>query len=241
LPPDSRGLPSAIYPHTFDRGDLTMTTMSPAAPVATRTIGLKHVALAVFVFMTLFVLYGRDLQLLDAGSELRQRYVGVPWWMLAHGIFGALALFLAPFQFSTRLRQRYTRVHRITGRIYIAGAMIAAVAAVPVVVTLGPPTLVMAATIQSAAWIVTTAVALYCIRTGRIQQHREWMMRSYAFAVVFLVTRVILAIPAIQELGEVGLVSVVWSTIALALFLPSFLIALQSTLASKSMARAAAR
>jgi uncharacterized membrane protein YdcZ (DUF606 family) len=71
-----------------------MTTLSPAAPVATRTIGLKHVALAVFVFMTLFVLYGRDLQLLDAGSDLRQRYAPVPWWMLAHGIFGALALFL---------------------------------------------------------------------------------------------------------------------------------------------------
>jgi uncharacterized membrane protein YozB (DUF420 family) len=129
----------------------------------------------------------------------------------------------------------------MTGRTYIAGALIAAIAAVPVVVTLGPPTLVMAATIQSAAWIATTAVALYCIRTGRIQQHREWMMRSYAFAVVFLVTRVILAIPAIQELGEVGLVSVVWSTIALALFLPSFLIALQATLASRSVARSAAR
>jgi uncharacterized membrane protein YozB (DUF420 family) len=91
----------------------------------------------------------------------------------------------------------------------------------------------MAAVVQSTAWMLTTGAALYCIRTGRVQQHREWMIRSYPFAAVFVIARIIMAIPAVQNLGQVGLVSVVWSCIALALFLPSFALALQASLASR--------
>lgn len=46
-------------------------------------------------------------------------------------------------------------------------------------IRLPKPTLLPASTIQATGWIITTATALYCVRTGRIQQHREWMMRSY--------------------------------------------------------------
>jgi hypothetical protein len=74
-----------------------------------------------------------------------------------------------------------------------------------------------------------------------MQQHREWMIRSYPFAAVFVIARIIMAIPAVQKLGEVGLVSVVWSCISLALFLPSFVIALQGTLASHRVSIARTR
>ena len=207
------------------------------ASTSPSSIQAKHFAFGLFVLMTVFVLYQRDLQLLDPHSFLRQRYAAVPWWMLAHGVCGAVALFLAPFQFSGRLRQRHIRVHRIMGRLYVAGALIAAIASVPVALTLGPPELVMAAVVQSLGWLLTTGTALYCVRTGRIQQHREWMMRSYPFAMVFVVARVILAIPAVERLGLMGLISVVWSTIAVAAFLPSFLIALRAALASRPVSR----
>lgn len=201
----------------------------------------KRLGFGVFVLMAIFVLFQRDLQLLNSHSFLRQRYAAVPWWILAHGLAGAFALILAPFQFSSRLRQRHIRVHRIMGRLYVAGALIASVASVPVALTLGPPELVMAAVIQSLGWVLTIGVALYCVRTGRIQQHREWMMRSYPFAMVFVVARVILAIPAVERMGLVGLVSVVWSVIAIAAFLPSFLIALRGSLASRAVSRVPAR
>lgn len=218
-----------------------MTTIAPAARAAAPSLQLKHIAFALFALMAAFVLYGRDLQLLDADSLLRQRYAAVPWWMLAHGIFGALALLIAPFQFSSRLRQRHIRVHRIMGHLYVFGVLVAAPAAIPVAVILGPPELIMAAAMQSAGWILTTAAALYCIRTGRMQQHREWMIRSYPFAAVFVVARVIMAFPAIQNLGDTGLISVVWSCIAVALFLPSFIIALQASLASRKVPTARTR
>jgi hypothetical protein len=204
-----------------------------AIPVQSRSIQLKHVAFIVLALLGLLVLYQRELQLLDAGSFLRRRYVGISWLIVVHGVFGALALFIAPFQFSSRLRQRHIRVHRFMGRLYIFGVAVAAPVSIPVAVILGPSVLVMAATTQAVGWIATTATAFYCVRTGRIQQHREWMMRSYPFAVVFIVVRAILAIPAIERMGEVGFVSVVWSVIAAACFLPSFLIAWNVVLVAK--------
>jgi hypothetical protein len=71
---------------------------------------------------------------------------------------------------------------------------------------------------------LTTAVALYAIRGGDIRQHQEWMIRSYPFAMVFVMARAVLAIPSVRALGEVGFVSVVWSMIAAACFIPSFVI-----------------
>lgn len=168
-----------------------------------------------------------------AGRGEEERYAGIGWSMVLHGVSGALALFIAPFQFSSRLRQRHIRVHRFMGRVYVFCVAVAAPLSIPVAVILGPSVLVMAATTQALGWIVTTATALFCVRTGRIQQHREWMMRSYPFAVVFIVVRAILAIPAIERMGEVGFVSVVWSVIATACFLPSFLIAWNDVLAAK--------
>src|SRR4029079_7338163 len=215
------------------RGTLAMTSIGLLVRASTPRVQLKHIACVVFAIMVAFVVYGRDLQLLDPGSELRQRYAGVPWWMLAHGLSGALALFVAPFQFSKRLRQRNIKLHRLMGRLYVGGMLVAAPAAIPVAFILGPPELFMAAVVQSTAWMLTTGVALYCIRTGRMQQHREWMIRSYPFAAVFVIARIIMAIPAVQNLGQVGLISVVWSCIAIALFLPSFALALQASLASR--------
>jgi hypothetical protein len=110
------------------------------------------------------------------------------------------------------------------GRLYVAGAFISAPLAVPVAVILGPPSLVMAATIQSAGWLLTTAIALYAVRRGDIRQHQEWMIRSYPFAMVFVLARAVLAVPAVSKMGEVAFVSVVWSLIALACFVPSLVI-----------------
>jgi uncharacterized membrane protein len=184
----------------------------------------KHVFFAVFGLMTLFVFYLYETPFLDSRSPVWQRVEPVKWLLLPHGVAGAIALLLAPFQFSARLRRRSLRLHRILGRLYVAGVAVSAPLAIPVAIILGPPSLVMAAVIQSCGWLLTTAIALYCIRTGDIRQHQEWMIRSYPFAMVFVIARAILAVPAVRAMGEVGFVSVVWSLIAAACFVPSLVI-----------------
>jgi uncharacterized membrane protein len=210
-----------------------MAAIAPESVTRRNSFQAKHAVWVVFGLMSLFVLLTRDRTLLDSHSFLRQRYAAIPWLMLAHGIPGALALFLGLFQFSSRLRQRYPKVHRVMGRIYVGCVAISAPVAIAVGISLPIMTLLMANVIQGLGWLTTTATALYCVRTGRIQQHREWMMRSYPFAMVFVVVRAILAIPAIARMGEVGIATVVWSVIATACFLPSFVIAWQALAASQ--------
>ncbi len=193
----------------------------------------KYALLLVFSLMTLYVLLTRERTLLDAQSFLRQRYATIPWLMWAHGLPGAVALFLGIFQFSNRLRQRYLPLHRVLGRIYVGSVAISAPVAVAVSLRLAVPTLGMASAIQAAGWLLTTVTALYCVRTGRIQQHREWMMRSYPFAMVFIVVRAVNAIPVVERMGLVGIETVVWSVIATACCLPSFVIAWQALAASR--------
>ncbi|MFL6207696.1 MAG: DUF2306 domain-containing protein [Pyrinomonadaceae bacterium] len=203
-----------------------------------RPVQAKHLFFVFFALLTLFVIYRNELPLLDAHSPVWAHFAPVTWWLLPHGLGGALALLLAPLQFSNRLRQRNLRLHRVLGRLYVACVIIAAPVAIVIAVIQGPPTLVMAAVIQSGGWLVTTGVALYCVRSGNIKQHREWMIRSYPFAMVFVFTRVLFAVPAIQRLGEVGIVSVVWSVIAAACFIPSFIINWRAMFPRKAVAPA---
>jgi uncharacterized membrane protein len=188
------------------------------------TVRAKHIFFTAFGLMTVFVFYLYEAPFLDSASPAWKHIEPVKWLMIPHGIAGALALLLAPFQFSTRLRKRSLRLHRVLGRLYVAGVAIAAPVAIPIAIILGPPSLVMAAVIQSSGWLLTTAVAIYCVRAGDIRQHQEWMTRSYPFAMVFVFARAILAIPALKAMGEVAFVSVVWSCIAVACFVPSLVI-----------------
>src|SRR5215204_1869015 len=206
------------------------------------TFRAKHVFFAAFGLLTLVVFYIYETPFLDPGSPVWAHVEPVKWLLLPHAVARAVALLLAPFQFSARLRRRYLRLHRVMGRLYVAGVFISAPLAVPVAAILGPPSLLMAATIQSARWLLTTAIALYAVRRGDIRQHQEWMTRGYPFGMVFVLARVVLAVPAVSEMGEVAFVSVVWSLIALACFVPSLVISWRAILGrgAVSAGRAAA-
>lgn len=223
----------------------TASAPAPApAPVSirrARSIQAKHIFFLCYGVLAVIAVYHQDLPLLRPGSAARQHLAPVTAFILPHGVFGALALVLAVFQFSTRLRQRYLWLHRLLGRVYVGSVFIAAPAAIPVSVILGPPMLLMATITQSAGWLLTTAIALYCVRQGNIQQHRQWMMRSYPFAMVFIFARATFAIPAIQRLGEIGVVSVVWTYVALAGFLPSVILNWRAIFPPKGVARSIAK
>jgi hypothetical protein len=106
--------------------------------------------------------------------------------------------------------------------------------AIPLAMKITTPSLVAASAVQTFGWMFCTAVALYCIRTGNIQQHRRWMIRGYPFAMIFTVARLIIPIPPILRSGFVGIEIVVWTTIALAAFLPSFFLEWRSIVPRRS-------
>lgn len=109
--------------------------------------------------------------------------------LVIHALPAGLALVIGPFQFVTRLRLRFTRAHRIAGRVYLISVLIAALAATySSVVTPSGLTLQVAFFMLIAAWLYTGVMAYRTIRRGEVQLHRIWMIRNYAltFAAVTL-------------------------------------------------------
>jgi uncharacterized membrane protein len=155
--------------------------------------------ISVWIFVALmmaYVLVHNESFLVNRADPVWNHYQPFKWWLLPHGLAGACALFLGPMQFSDRLRQRYLRVHKTIGWIYVAGAMIVAPLGAYIQyfneqLLHAPRSFTMAAVSDAAILMLTTGVALFFILRGNIQQHRQWMTRSYAVALVFLEVRVI--------------------------------------------------
>jgi uncharacterized membrane protein len=181
----------------------------------------KLVFFVCFFLVTGFVTYMKNAEVFDPASAAARHFAPAKWYLIAHAFFGALALALGAFQFSNRLRARYLAVHRTLGYVYVASVFIAAPFAIPLALKIATPSLAAASAVQSLGWTVTTALALFCVRRGNIVQHRRWMLRGYPFAMVFTVARMIIPIPPVARLGDTGVEIVVWTTIALAAFLPS--------------------
>jgi len=69
------------------------------------------------------------------------------------------------------------------------------------------------ATVDAALLMLTTGIAFAFIRQGKVQQHRQWMTRSFAVALVFLEVRIILGVTGWENLGIAASESVVWTCV----------------------------
>ena len=86
----------------------------------------KYIAFLFVGAMTAYVLYHNEHFLIDRADPVWLHIKPFKWWLLPHGVAGACALLLAPLQFSERLRRRFTKVHRVVGRIYVGGVFVLA-------------------------------------------------------------------------------------------------------------------
>jgi uncharacterized membrane protein len=198
--------------------------MSTAVTPVHRRSQTKLVFFVIFGLVTAFVTYMKNAHIFDPSSDIAQHLAPVTGYLILHAFFGALAILLGAFQFSNRLRSRYLGVHRTMGYIYVTGVFLSAPLGIPIAYRITNLSLTAASAVQAFGWMATTAIALYCIRHGNIAQHRRWMMRSYPFAMVFTVARLIIPIPPVFKLGLTGIEMVVWTCIALAAFLPNILL-----------------
>ena len=160
----------------------------------------------IFGLMLAYVLYHDENFLVHPKDPYWQHYQPFKWWLLPHGIAGACALLLGPMQFSERLRQRFRKLHRVVGRIYVAGVFVAAPLGFYIEYfeeRMGGTSRSFSVTAGAFAmvWMTTTGIALAFILKGRIQEHRQWMTRSFAVALVFLEARVISGLTGWENLG----------------------------------------
>jgi len=155
----------------------------------------KYLLFGFIGLMLAYVIPHDESFLLHPTDPLWQHYEPFKWWLLPHGIAGACALLLGPMQFSDRLRNRFRQLHRVVGRIYVAGVFVAAPLGFYIQYfqeRMGDPrSFSIAAAADAALWMTTTGIAMAFILRGKVQEHRQWMTRSFAVALVFLEGRVI--------------------------------------------------
>jgi len=181
----------------------------------------KYFLFAFIGLMVAYVLGHNERFLLDAKDAEWPHIQTFKWWLLPHGIAGACALILGPMQFSDRLRQRYAKFHRVVGRIYVTGVFIAGPLGTYIQYfeeRMGSPrSFSFAAATDAALWMATTAIALMFILRGKVQLHRQWMVRSFAVAIVFLEVRVISGVTGWENLGKSVTETLVWACLAFSL------------------------
>jgi uncharacterized membrane protein len=147
----------------------------------------------------------------------------IPFLIVPHVMGGVLALLIGPIQFSNRLRRRYLPFHRMLGKIYVVSVLVAA----PLAIALSTHRhdrraihFAVAVFVQASTWMITTLAAFFTARNGYIQQHREWMIRSYAVTFTFVGTRVLQPIPAWNRHSEAGFAMEIIMITFLAILVP---------------------
>jgi uncharacterized membrane protein len=177
----------------------------------------KYALFTLLGLMALFVVWNNERFFLNPQAPEWAHYNPIRWHLLPHGLGGTVALGLGALQFSTRLRRRHVRIHRLCGKLYIIGTFVAGPVAIWMAFISSPWFLIPFTVVQASTWMLFTVVAYLCIRRGDVRSHREWMMRSYAIVLIFLEGRVLMAVPSLARHGMDAIVLVNWGCLAVTL------------------------
>ena len=182
-------------------------------------VNAKYVVFSAIALASTYVLYHNERFLIDSSHPVWQHYAPFKWWLLPHGIFGAIVLLFAPLQFSDRLRKRFTRAHRIMGRLYVVGAIFLAPLGAYIQYyqerTGAPRSFTILAIVDAAMLMGATAIAFVFAFRRKIALHRQWATRSYAIALVFIAGRFVMGITGWETLGVEIVQAIIWSCLAL--------------------------
>ena len=186
-------------------------------------LNAKYTVFSMIAVASAYVLYHNERFLVDSTNPIWEHYAPFKWWLLPHGIFGAIVLLFAPFQFSDRLRQRFTRAHRVMGRLYVVGAFLLAPLGAYIQYYQerfgAPRSFSVLSGVDAFMLIGTTALAFLFAYKRRIALHRQWATRSYAVALVFIAGRFVLGVTGWENLGIEIAQAVIWSCLALSMVL----------------------
>ena len=183
-------------------------------------VNAKYVVFTAIAVASIYVLYHNERFLVQSDHPAWQHYAPFKWWLLPHGIFGAIVLLFAPFQFSNRLRQRFTKAHRIMGRLYVVSAL--ALAPMGAYIQYyqermgGPRSFSVLGVVDAVLLSGTTLMAFYFAFRRNIPAHKQWATRSYAVALVFIAARFFLGVTGWERLGVEIVQAVIWSCMVMA-------------------------
>ena len=182
---------------------------------------------AVICICVLMVLWTDERFWFNPADPHWKHVAPVKYLLMLHGLCGATALVIGAAQMSSRIRRERPALHRAMGKIYIGAVCVSA----PVAVYMGtsalePVTIRFEQIFQGGFWWLSAMVAWLCIRNNQMQLHKAWMMRSYAFTLIFITSRV----PDVflKSYSDQFLSDMLWGLVAIGLVAPEIILTTQS-------------
>src|SRR5262245_46272899 len=136
-------------------------------------------------------------------SSYGPEYAAFRGWLLLHIAGGMIALLTGPVQLWLGLADRGMAWHRRLGSGHLTGVGLG---------SLGASYLATHAQVGwvystglfglAIAWIATTTLAYLAIRRSLIDQHKEWMIRSYVLTFAFVTFRVLQPLLGAAHIGS---------------------------------------
>jgi uncharacterized membrane protein len=169
-----------------------MNTAVPSAPASNSgrllLLVLAALALAILWFVGHRLHYLTDYSISSYSDYFWPRRA----WLIPHLTGGAVALTAGLVQIWLGLTNRVRALHRALGKVYAVAVLIGILSGFYLALTIpGHLPYSTGLFMLCVAWLITTSMALYAVRTGRIEQHREWMLRSFTVTFAFVTYRLV--------------------------------------------------
>lgn len=132
-------------------------------------------------------------------------FLGYRLLALLHVVPGILFLALAPLQFWPTFRNQHLRLHRWSGRLLIAAALVVGVSGLTMgaIVPFGGPIAATAVFAAGVFFLLSLMRAYVAVRRRDFERHREWMIRMFSIGLGIATVRII-AVPLLA-LTEISL------------------------------------
>lgn len=167
-----------------------------ASPLINQSKPASFVKSGFVLLLTLYVgvvTFQEILPYLRLNKESYGRFWDYKWPLFFHISSGITAMLIGPFQFWKKFRNRYIKIHRLLGRIYLIAILTGTISATYLAWTSGYKiSFSWAFGLEALAfvWITTALMACISVRKRRMIQHREWMIRSYVVTLGFFFFRI---------------------------------------------------
>jgi uncharacterized membrane protein len=168
-----------------------MAIAAPAAPQAHVSRVTLIIAMALLLAALLWFVGTKAHYITDYSPASYTDY----FWarragLLAHLAAGITAIGAGLVQIWLGLTHRVGRLHRKLGKVYAASILVGSVGGFYLAFSIpGQLAYRTGLIFLNVAWLITTGMALYAIHRRRIEQHREWMLRSYTVTFAFVTYR----------------------------------------------------
>ena len=132
-------------------------------------------------------------EMVSEAYEFDRWFAAYPVLTFLHVLLGGIFLTLAPSQFSSRIRKRYVRFHRWSGRVLVLTALPIGLSGLLLAALFpyGGPAAASAAFAAGALFLVALIRAFVAIRRRDVARHREWMIRMFSVGLGIATVRVV--------------------------------------------------